>query len=333
MDTFITKLVTFTEDFLTKRARKKFIVREKQKLKHPVLDWLDAFVWAVVVILILNQFLFQAYEIPSGSMNDTLLEHDRLLVNKLVYGPEVLPGWANLPSPIKAQRGDIIIFESPDYIKNESKGPLFDLAQRIIYMATLSLVDIDRRSNGEAKAHFLVKRAAAVGGDWVRFRAGELEYRPLGEQTFYQEPFFKKASNLDYVTKRMAPAAAYPNLPAVAQKYWFDKLSIPLSAQDQAAVDAFGQTAGHEYIDRTPTLDLQYEMYKVAYTLLPQQPAHEAVRTYLTGIFVPYNSVLPLGDNRDNSHDGRFFGPITQDALLGQAAFRYWPLNRFGGVH
>lgn len=41
---------------------------------------------------------------------------------------------------------------------------------------------------------------------------------------------------------------------------------------------------------------------------------------------------LPLGDNRPYSHDGRQFGPIPQEAIVGKAWLRYWPVNRFGFI-
>ncbi len=37
-----------------------------------------------------------------------------------------------------------------------------------------------------------------------------------------------------------------------------------------------------------------------------------------------------LGDNRKNSKDSRFFGPITEDQIIGKAIFRFWPLNKIG---
>jgi signal peptidase I len=39
-----------------------------------------------------------------------------------------------------------------------------------------------------------------------------------------------------------------------------------------------------------------------------------------------------MGDNRDNSHDARYFGPVRLEKVLGKALFRYWPLYRLGGV-
>ena len=140
-----------TETYLSRRQRIRRLKKEKQRAKNPVLDWIEAFLWAAGVVLLINQYLFQAYQIPSGSMIDTLLIKDRIFVNKIIYGPELLPGIAKLPSPVKPKRNDVIIFENPSYI---SRGPVFDIAQRIIYMLTLSLVDIDRDESGEPKVHF-----------------------------------------------------------------------------------------------------------------------------------------------------------------------------------
>ncbi|MBO4717117.1 MAG: signal peptidase I, partial [Spirochaetales bacterium] len=53
---------------------------------------------------------------------------------------------------------------------------------------------------------------------------------------------------------------------------------------------------------------------------------------YATGVYVPEGHVLPLGDNRDNSQDGRYFGPIDADNINGKVVFRIWPLNRIGSL-
>src|SRR6202000_2976635 len=74
--------------------------------------------WTVTIILLLfgTTTLVQAFVIPTGSMEDTLLVGDHLLVDKLAFAP---PGWASkYIRPYSAgQRGDIIVFRYPIDIK------------------------------------------------------------------------------------------------------------------------------------------------------------------------------------------------------------------------
>ena len=45
------------------------------------------------------------------------------------------------------------------------------------------------------------------------------------------------------------------------------------------------------------------------------------------------DELFMMGDNRNESSDGRVFGPIPRDDVIGKAVFRIWPLDRLGGVH
>lgn len=77
-------------------------------------EWSEALIVAVILALIIRTFLFQAFKIPSGSMLDTLLIGDHLLVNKFIYGtqlPFVDGNYLKLRDP---ERGDVIVFEFPD---------------------------------------------------------------------------------------------------------------------------------------------------------------------------------------------------------------------------
>jgi len=92
------------------------------KKKSVIREWVEAIIIAVVLALIIRTFVVQAFKIPSGSMENTLLVGDHILVNKFIYGIKVpFTGIKILPFR-KPQRGDIAVFIYPvdrkkDFIK------------------------------------------------------------------------------------------------------------------------------------------------------------------------------------------------------------------------
>ena len=79
---------------------------------HWLKEWAKSILVALVVWFFLRTFLVEAFRIPSGSMENTLLVGDFLFVNKAVFGAEVplLHTW--LPAVREPRRGDILVFDS-----------------------------------------------------------------------------------------------------------------------------------------------------------------------------------------------------------------------------
>jgi signal peptidase I len=82
-------------------------------------EWFRSVVVALALFLVIRSFFVEAFKIPTGSMEGTLLVGDFLLVNKLVYGAEVPFTGVKLPGFRTPKRGDIIVFQWPvDRTKN-----------------------------------------------------------------------------------------------------------------------------------------------------------------------------------------------------------------------
>jgi signal peptidase I len=104
-----------------------------------LVEWAKVASLAVVLFLFVRAFIVEAYKIPSGSMERTILVGDFLLVNKLVYGATVPFTGHRLPGLEAPARGDIVVFEWPK----------------------------DRRKN-------LIKRLLGLPGDTLAMRNGVL---------------------------------------------------------------------------------------------------------------------------------------------------------------
>jgi signal peptidase I len=303
---FFDKIQTVSEFVLTWRKQRKRIRIEKQKAKNFIVDWVEAFFWAVGVVLLINQYFFQAYQIPSGSMIDTLLVGDRIFVNKFVYGPELLPGLGKFKSPVIPNRNDVIIFESPEYL---SRGPVFDLAQRIIYMLTISLVDIDKDENGNPKAHFLIKRAVGMPGDRIFNNQGDMLFRFKGEVRDVKETDYNIARGWKHNLNRLILPDVYPHL--------ID------AAEHEALLYINGETSSVTIHEETTYKTVYYETLRGAFP--HEERFSKNYYRLVMGWYVPEGRRLPLGDNRDNSRDGRYFGPVKESKILGSGLFIYWP--------
>ncbi|MFC1613672.1 signal peptidase I [Gemmatimonadota bacterium] len=116
-------------------------------------EWAKSLGLAFILFLIIRIFLVQAFKIPTGSMEKTLLVGDYLLVNKMVYGaktPRKLP-LLDLELPIiqfpgfdTPQRGDIVVFEYPkdrdmDFVKRcvAVSGDTVEMRDKVLYINSI----------------------------------------------------------------------------------------------------------------------------------------------------------------------------------------------------
>ncbi|MFO7558812.1 MAG: signal peptidase I [Desulfobacterales bacterium] len=193
------------------KKQKETVREEGLKKKSGLRENIEAILVAVVLALIIRTFVVQAFKIPSGSMKNTLLIGDHILVNKFIYGvKEPFSGFTLIPVK-NPERGDIAVFKYP---QDPSKD--------------------------------FIKRVVGVAGDRIEIRNKQV-----------------------YVNGK-------------PQKHSFavftDNRSLP-------------------------------------------------GRDYMGPITVPEGSLFVMGDNRDNSHDSRFWGFVKLKALKGKAFIIYWSWN------
>jgi signal peptidase I len=111
--------------------RKKTAAKPEAAKKSQLRDWTEALIVAAILALIIRTFVVQAFKIPSGSMEDTLLIGDHLLVNKFIYGTQLPFSDEPVLAIRQPERGDIIVFEFPED-KDKSYFKRRDFIKRVV---------------------------------------------------------------------------------------------------------------------------------------------------------------------------------------------------------
>jgi len=90
-------------------------------------EYAESIAIAILLALLIRTYLVQAFKIPSGSMEDTLVIGDHLLVNKFIYGTRIPFTHDRVIKMRDPLRGDVIVFEYPE-------DPSKDFIKRIVGM-------------------------------------------------------------------------------------------------------------------------------------------------------------------------------------------------------
>lgn len=138
-------------------------------------EWLRSVVVALALFFVIRSFFIEAFKIPTGSMEGTLLVGDFLLVNKLVYGAEIPFTGVKLPALRAPARGDVVVFQWPvDKTKN--------FVKRVVGLPgdTLEMREGDLVRNGKAQREAYVSHTSPgsdVSGEEFNWQVDYLLHR------------------------------------------------------------------------------------------------------------------------------------------------------------
>ncbi|HXF42634.1 MAG TPA: signal peptidase I [Pyrinomonadaceae bacterium] len=227
-------------------------------------EYFESLVVTLIMALFGMTFVIQAVTVPTGSMQNTILVGDYLIVNKFIFNPND-GGLPFLPMR-EIRRGDIIVFKYP----GNAADPNYD------------------RIHGYTPYQLnYVKRVIGLPGERVEFKNnrvyinGELlpEHRLIGDSS--------------------------------------DNLS-PLKTR--------------EFESRKPEdkWDVYYSSFTMEMALAGQEVPTARWNFCVPGkpMIVPENSYFVMGDSRDQSDDGRQWGFVPRELVIGRAMFVYWSCDR-----
>ena len=258
-------------------------------------EYVEIVILTILAGLFLKTFVIEAFRIPSGSMENTLLAGDFVLVNKFIYGartPETIPFTSihlpvvTLPALSVPKIGDVIVFrypgdrdeihplESVDYVKRciGAPGDTLEIEDKIVFV------------NGRA----LSLPSSAKDGS-----AGSCPRGVSDDRIFPAGARFNPDNYGPIVIPRKG-------------------MIVPLSGKTIQLWRMLIMREGHSVgsgtsdtalIDGVPTS--QYRIEK--------------------------NYYFVLGDNRSNSLDSRFWGFVPEEMIIGKAMLVYWSFDQSAG--
>jgi len=252
-----------------------------------LLDYAETLGATILVALVLKVLVIEAYRIPTGSMENTLLAGDFVLVNKFIYGattPRYVPftniriPFFSLPAITRPSSGDIIVFELPGS-SDDRPHEIVNYVKRCIARAgdTVTIVNKHVYRNGT-----MVSRPASA-------RVDESHLYPKG---FAAEGIFPRGAqfNGDNYGPLVVPKKG-------------DELTLTVRTINmwRGVIEHEGHTVSIDANQNIRIDDVPRGIY-----------------------YVQRDYYFVMGDNRDNSSDSRFWGFVPDDLIIGKVMLVYW---------
>ena len=161
-----------------------------KKSKNPqiqnALNWIDDILFALIAVYIINIFIFQNYQIPSSSLEKTLLVGDYLFVSKLSYGPRV----PNTPISFPLVQNTLPIFDCKSYIDWPNWGykrvkGLGHVKRNDIVVFNFPAGDTVAMSFQNPDYYTHLKRYGHEGVRLNKATFGDIVYRPVDKRENY----------------------------------------------------------------------------------------------------------------------------------------------------
>ena len=249
---------------------------------------LKILILVLIVAIILKAFVIDAFKIPTGSMKDTLLEGDFILVNKTAYSistPHQIPFWGKrlarteLISTGKPEFNDIVALEIPANIYDP----------------------------GAEDYSVLVKRIIGLPGDTVEIKNQELFINNIKYRTPSYIKLNLNETPVGEVNKDLFP---YNNQWSLEN---YGPIVIP-----QKGMTVELNPKNILLWQNAINTDYGSKIISVEGTVINLN--NQPIREYT----FKQDYYFVLGDNRKNSIDSRYFGYIPQEWLIGKAFLIYW---------